>query len=122
MDVSNLIPSQDGARSTAGAAARGKPDAAEAPAQAMAAAASAGSVTPRPAAPTSAVSDRVERSEELSRRIAELKIELERRSAASARRTAEVRRDIQESKEASHETLVRAALGILRGELFYFES
>ncbi len=121
MDVPNLIPAQRPATSAEGAT-RSKPDVAAAPSKAIAAAAAAGSTTARPTAPTASTSDRIERSPELERRVAELRLELHRASEEAKSRVAEVSREILEAKQASHETLVNAALGILRGELYFVAS
>jgi transposase len=122
MDVSNLIPAQNSPAPAKPATARTRPDASPVPAKAIAAAAAAGASTPRPAAPTGPISDRIERSADLDRRVAELNVELRRTSQESSDHVAEVTRALREAKDASHETLVRAAAGILHGELFFMKS
>ena len=121
MDVSNLVPTQGSSRpaESATTTARSKPEAASLPPKAMAAAAAAGAETPRPAAPTTSVSDRIERSPELERRVAELRAELHRQDSAVRERAGEISQAIRDANEASQETLVRAALGIIHGELFF---
>ncbi|MBL8840722.1 MAG: hypothetical protein JNL90_04240 [Planctomycetes bacterium] len=118
MDVTNLVPNQPPTRSE-GAEARtralGLPPGPTARAdQAARAAASA-----RPATATNSVHDRIERSGELEQRLAELKGELGRRPELRKDEIEAMQSELKESRHASHETLVRAALGILHGELFF---
>lgn len=118
MDVTHLIPESRPNRSDAtDARARSLGVAAGAPAGAPAS--SHASVTPRPAAPTAHVGDRIERSPESQERIDELKRELGQPPELDAQQIEQLRQEIRESRAASHETLLRAALGILHGELYF---
>src|SRR6185436_1309257 len=119
MDVSNLIPAPGPTAAKPGAPNRTAPDSAPVPLKAIAAAATGGANTARPATAPPSVSDRLERSPELQRNLAELEAELGRRSEASAHSAEKLMADVREAKDASHETLVRAALGILHGELYF---
>ena len=119
MDVSNLVPAQ-GPANAGNAVSRTKAETAPLPASGAAPVAPAVPSTPRPANAPTHVADRVERSPELQRRVADLRRELERGSQAARERAGEVAGKIREAMDASHETLLRAAVGILRGELYFF--
>lgn len=123
MDVSNLIPSTGTSSPSQHATNR-----TQAPAEVLGAPHS-----PAPeSAPTTSIArpteaafhagDRVERSPELERRVSELRRELDAQPELSAERIEELRQEMREARETSHQTLVRAALGILRGELFFVAS
>jgi len=124
MDVSNLIPSPAAPNTAPGASPRARPEAAPL-SNPVAAPAPAGATTARPTAPanpSAAVSDRIERSPELTKRVAELELELGRQTEAAREHVAEVSQRIREAMDASHETLLRAALGIIHGELYFLPS
>ncbi len=118
MDVSNLVPNQPPARSE-GAEARARTLGLAPGPTARADQAARAAATARPPTAAGSVRDRIERSGELEQRLAELKGELGRQPELRKDEIAELRAKVSESREASHETLVRAALGILHGELFF---
>jgi hypothetical protein len=119
MDVSNLIPPSQPPRSD-GAEKRTRELGLPPPPTAAAEQAARSASTGRPAASASVVRDRVERSPEFERQLREWKESLVLETPE--RRTADleaIRSEIAAAKDASHETLMRAAQGILEGELFF---
>jgi hypothetical protein len=72
-----------------------------------------------PATPAAPVGDRLERTPELSRRLAELRADMEREAQARNAHVEAIRRQVEQEKTASHDTLMRAAAGILHGELYF---
>lgn len=120
MDVPNLIPSNQAPR-TDGAdrmKSLGQPPAPNAAAEQAARAAFTG----RPPAAAASVRDRVERTPEFEQRLKELKEQLGKEPATKKAELEAMRQEIDDSLQASHETLLRAAMGILHGELFFLGS
>ncbi len=118
MDVSNLVPNQPPARSE-GAEARNRPlGLAPGPTARLDQAARA-AATARPTTAANSVRDRIERSDETEQRLAQLKHELGRQPEVRKDEIEALRAQMKESLNASHETLVRAALAILHGELYF---
>lgn len=68
---------------------------------------------------TAARGDRLERTPELEQKLAGLKQELDRAPEAHPVDLDAIREELASSRQASRETLLRAATGILQGELFF---
>ena len=115
MDVQNLVPSSNPASPRASATGS-KGHAAP---LAFTAAAGASQVSHRPTAPGSSVGDRLERTPELSKRIEELRQEMQQSTDSRSDKIEQLRSEIHQSNQVTHQTLVRAALGILHGELYF---
>jgi hypothetical protein len=119
MDVSNLTPTPNGSAATGTAATRARTDRAPFEAAAVHAPAPAAPVTSRPVLGSSHVADRIERSTELQRTLAELKSELGRTSEAPRDQIDALRRQVAGGTLASHGSFEAAALGLLHGVSFF---
>jgi hypothetical protein len=118
MDVSNLIPPTQPPRSE-GAEKRTRELGLPPPATLAAENAARAAATGRPAVAGKPVGDRIERSPEFERQLADYKEQLGQQPAMRKEEVKALRQEIAETMDASHETLIRAALGILHGELYF---
>jgi hypothetical protein len=118
MDVSNLIPPTQPPRSE-GAEKRTRELGLPPPATLAAETAARAAATGRPAVAGKALGDRIERSPEFEQQLAGYKDQLGQQTAMRKEEVAALRQEIAETMDASHETLIRAALGILHGELYF---
>ncbi|MSR46788.1 MAG: hypothetical protein EXS13_06975 [Planctomycetes bacterium] len=113
MDASNLIPPNP-ARP---ASVARRPYEAAPTTEKAARAAAAGANSRRGAS-----SDRIERSPELEAKLTELKRQLDRQPDYHPVDLEAIRADLAETRHASRETLLRAAAGILEGEIFFTQT
>ena len=118
MDVSNLIPPTQPPRSE-GAEKRTRELGLPPPPTLAAESAARAAATGRPPVAAKPVGDRIERSPEFEQQLAGYQDALGQPTAMRKEEVEALREEIAETMDASHETLIRAALGILHGELYF---
>ena len=63
--------------------------------------------------------DRIERSQELSQQIEQIRQKLNEAPELSEQKIREIREQLSQAREHTHELILQAAAGILSGELFF---
>jgi hypothetical protein len=118
MDVSNLIPTPTTTSASGAAAARARSDRVPFDAAAVHAPTPEAPATARPVLGSAHVTDRVERSPELQRALAELKLEMTRTSDGAPDQVVALRQQVASGSLAANGSFEAAALRLLHGEPF----